>query len=154
MPSLEEIRVLAAEVKSGQTTSHVAAAAILADVVLGKEHAVVAKTTLKLLFNRTVYSVSFVTRSIDLDEVMQVRLVAMLLGIDPIEATPIGMRCHFGHHLPRSITLLGLQCARCGDVLSPEVKPGVPDVVFASGAIPATEVPLSNLLGVDGDETK
>jgi len=61
------------------------------------------KRDLQIVFDTAVHSMDFGSGFLDDEEVTALRAVAVLLGVDPLVATPDNFRCkHVGHCVPYS----------------------------------------------------
>jgi hypothetical protein len=58
---------------------------------------------LQIIFDTAVHSMDFGSGFLDDEEVTALRAVAVLLGVDPLVATPDNFKCkHLGHCVPYS----------------------------------------------------
>lgn len=59
------------------------------------------RTTLQIVFDAAVGSLDFSSGFLDDEEVAGLRAIAVLLGVDPMVATPLNFKCKYdGKHEP------------------------------------------------------
>lgn len=59
------------------------------------------RKTLQIVFDTAVHSMDFGSGFLDDEEVVGLRAVAEILGVDPMLATPLNFQCKYrGHHNP------------------------------------------------------